>query len=211
MRRRRPVLALIPLFALAGCAGGAGPDRPPLRFAQVSPNGELLGLPTPDVATHAQTLGAWHAKADADGDGRLTRDEMAADAARVFAAYDLNGDGHVTAVELTQARTASPHHVPHAPEPRPSRRRPPAPVTIDPSQVEAVPDGQRGPRARLRMGLDPVMSADADADFRVTAAEMRAHAAGRLAAWDADGDGAVTRAEFLEAQRAAVAFLLDRR
>ncbi len=214
--RRSPtaVSALVPLIlagALAGCAAGPGPDRPPLRFAQVSPNGELLGLPTPDLQTHAQTLDAWFGRVDSNGDGRLTAAEMAADAARVFKAYDRNGDGYVTSVELTEARTSSPYHVPHSPEPRPSRRRPPAPITIDPSQVEATPDGQRGPRARLRMGLDPVMSADANADFRVTEAEFRAHAAGRIAGWDRDGDGAVGRDEFMAAQREAVEFLLSRR
>lgn len=204
---RSLILSSLAALALAGCAASPDRSKPVLRFPQVSPHGELLGTPTPDRTVWTATLGAWFDRADTDRDGRLTKAEIEADAMRAFALFDANGDGQVTAAELTAYRNASPFALPFVPE-RQRRRGPPPPVTIDPSQVEAAPSGERGGRARLRSGLDPVMSADVNADFRVTAAEFRAHAAGRLAVWDRDGDGVLTKAEFLAFQREALEFLL---
>ena len=75
--------------------GPPAPARPPRIF--VSPAGEPF-RPAPGAPPPFET---WFARADADHDGRLTRDEFRADAARFFKVLDVNGDGVVDGFEIT--------------------------------------------------------------------------------------------------------------
>jgi Ca2+-binding EF-hand superfamily protein len=50
-------------------------------------------------------VAAWFSRADADGDGKLTRDEFVADAARFFARLDANHDGVVDGFEIRAYET----------------------------------------------------------------------------------------------------------
>ncbi|HYC02019.1 MAG TPA: hypothetical protein VED40_01925 [Azospirillaceae bacterium] len=207
MRAGSAFLAAVALAVLAGCAG-ADPDRPPLRFRPLSPSGEPVGMPTPDIDAYSKAMEAWFRRADLNGDGSLDQPEFRADADRSFAAFDLDRDATITAAEMTQVRIASPYKPPE--RPASSRRTRPAEAAAE--QVEETPEGERrGPgRTRLRPVLDPVMSADANADFRVTREELRAQSARRAGVYDANADGRVTLPEFIASTREAVSAIRQR-
>ena len=82
-----------------GGPSGEGRPRRPSLF--VSPAGEPFraapGEPYP--------VAAWFIRADANGDGKLTRDELVADAARFFQRLDVNHDGIIDGMELKTYET----------------------------------------------------------------------------------------------------------
>lgn len=167
---------------LAGCAPGRPAMRPLAPVPTASPNGEPLPLqPGPDGCRAALT--GWFARADANNDGVLNLAEMQADAERWFAQADLDHDGTITADELTIIRNRI--NPPAEPE-EPSRIRP------DPRKEERT-----GVRPRHSQ-LDPVMEADANTDFRVSAAEFRAHVESRFAARDPDRRGVINASQLQE-------------
>lgn len=98
------VAGLGTMALLSACASGpsghpGGPEGgPPPQRSEifVSPYGELFvsepGEPYP--------VAAWFADADADGDGRLTAEEFAADGRRWFGTLDQDGDGVVGPSEI---------------------------------------------------------------------------------------------------------------
>lgn len=101
-----------------GADGGRRPPPPPPRPAGPRPGGGRRGPegrpegppPAPGAAAPARKpwIAEHFAELDADGDGRLTRTEMLAEAARTFAAYDTDGDGRLPASEYDRSgvRTA---------------------------------------------------------------------------------------------------------
>jgi Ca2+-binding EF-hand superfamily protein len=109
------IVALLgPALCLAACASDDHPGRregrrddgdsapPPARPALfVSPAGEPFragpGEPYP--------VAVWFRRADANGDGKLTRDEFVADAARFFQVLDVNHDGVIDGLELKAYET----------------------------------------------------------------------------------------------------------
>ena len=200
------VAALAATFAatLAGCSGYPDErDRVPLRYSPVSPSGEPLGMPSRELGPYAEALRGWFGRADANADGVFDAAEAQADADRSFATFDRDGDGSVTASEMTEYRVASPFR---PPPPRATSRRI-RPHVASADQVEEVPEEEQrfaGGRTRLRAALDPVMSADANADFRVTREELRAQSVRKLRGYDLDRDGRVTAEEFVRASREAV-------
>ncbi len=202
----KPLTALAVALVLAGCGGGGPEDRVPIRVMPVSPSGELLGPPASNEAALLPALEAWFGRADANGDGALDRAEFVADADRAFAAFDTNKDGSVTAAELTLLRATSPFRPP--PE-KPSARLRPRSLTLTTAELEdRGPDAQgSGNRPFYRSGADPVMAADANADFRVTAEELRAQAGRLFDKLDSNRDGRVSRAEYLDSERRRLALL----
>lgn len=101
------------------------------------------------------------AKADADGDGVVTVEEMAARRAAEIAALDADGDGFVTAQEMVD-------------------------------RTRAVMEARMLERAQRQLER-----LDADADGQLSVSELPEAPFDRMfAAIDADGDGAVTEAEF---------------
>lgn len=94
-------LAALSLVAMTcACASSPGrPDGPPPVGPQVfvSPYGQPYrsrpGEPYP--------VAAWFATADADGDGRLTPAEFAADGRRFFVGLDTNADDVIGPLEIT--------------------------------------------------------------------------------------------------------------
>jgi hypothetical protein len=178
---RRPSLLLAAAVAMgvAACTSSQAPERkpPPPRWT-VSPNGEPLPF-RPGQDDCRAALSAWFAQADANGDGVLDLAEMQADAARWFARADLDRDGQITSDELAGVRRAI------LPEPEP----------------EPEPDPALGPRGRVaalrqQARPDPVMQADANADFRVSRAEFQAYVAARFA--EAAKGGVVSRAQVVD-------------
>lgn len=80
-----------------GDEDGEGP-RGPRQQLFISPSGQPFrappGAPYP--------VAAWFAQADADHDGRLTREEFRADAMAWFKALDVDGDGQIDMPEVTR-------------------------------------------------------------------------------------------------------------
>lgn len=64
-----------------------------------------LLLAPPAAAQQGPGLDMMFGRADADGDGRITEDELAAMRARNFARADRNGDGRLSAVEVEAVQT----------------------------------------------------------------------------------------------------------
>ncbi|HEY4029133.1 MAG TPA: EF-hand domain-containing protein [Caulobacteraceae bacterium] len=79
--------------------GAPGPRTRPSLF--ISPAGEPFRAGPGD----AYPVGVWFRQADADGDGKLNRDEFTADAARFFQKLDANHDGVIDGAEVKAYET----------------------------------------------------------------------------------------------------------
>lgn len=95
----------LPLLLLAAAQAGAPPpppaSAPRLGRGFISPMGEPVFGRQPGE----DGLVAWFAGADANHDGVLTADEMAADAQRFFVTLDVDGDGEIGPDEITRYET----------------------------------------------------------------------------------------------------------
>ncbi|MFN4163933.1 MAG: hypothetical protein ACK4GK_05120 [Ferrovibrio sp.] len=146
----RGVATTILLVLLTGGCSTISP-APSLQRQIVSPNGEPLGR-AESTARCEERLEAWFQRVDQNRDGRLSDNEWLADADAWFARIDADRDGFATVSELTLIRRSLD---PAEPAPPPQTvRRGRSPTIID-----------RSP--------DPVMAADTNLDFRVSAAEFR--------------------------------------
>lgn len=191
-----PMLAALGVLALAACATGESRDpapKGPRSSLFLSPAGEPFragpGEPYP--------VGAWFAQADSDHDGKLTREEFRADFARFFKVLDEDHNGSLDGVETQRYETVI------APEVLPRL-----------AQVQGGFPGERGsgserrlaepPPARKGQSYDgapayslfnvsePVASADADFDGKITLEEFLQAADRRFAQLDKNKDGYLT-------------------
>ena len=125
-------------FRGEGGESGPPPARPSLF---ISPAGEPFragpGEPYP--------VAVWFRGADANGDGKLTRDEFVADAARYFQTLDLNHDGVIDGQELKAYETEN------RPRGSPARRRQAQPAPGGRSNVPLSRPGT-GPAAAAAAG-----------------------------------------------------------
>jgi hypothetical protein len=171
-RVARAILAAALLaLPLLGCSSRDEPEDDPLVHPVLSPNGEPLTGSRLGTRSCAEALETWQAK----WGGRLAIQAYVADAEAQFRAMDLDRDGVLTSAELTQLRAQ--HRIERKEnEERRARRR-----------IEA--------RATRTQTADPVMSADANLDFRVTRDEFLAYAQRRFRALDTNGNGTLDRAE----------------
>ncbi len=106
-RLRRLITATLGVLCLAGCATGDAPEQP---GPSGGPHGRGLRYPNTFVSPagkpyHARfgepyPVSAWFAAADSDHDGRLTREEMRADAKAFFLELDTNHDGMIDGAEV---------------------------------------------------------------------------------------------------------------
>lgn len=175
---RALILPLSILALLANCGGGRPPEpKAPPATSTTSPNGELL--PFHAGADDCRgALAAWFGRADRNGDGMLDLAEMQADGDRWFAVADMDHDGQITSDELAAVRRQM------LPDPEPEAEA-----------EHGVPPGRRAvPRSQAR--VDSVMQADANADFRVTAAEFRAYVTAQFA--ERERGGVIAQAQVLE-------------
>ncbi len=150
--------------------GGATDEEPVVPIVLFSPNGEPLsgaefGQPQCDDA-----LERWFGRVDANHDGAIDRQEFLADARVQFGRMDLDHDGFITADELSTFRAA---YLPTGRREGRDRRDAPGGAT------KALPSGVP----------DPVMSADANLDFKVSLAEFIALAEENFVRLDSDRNG----------------------
>jgi len=143
------------------------------------------------------------AKADADGNGVLTRAEVQTNATAMFAKMDANGDGKVDQADRAAKRTEM--------QAKAFERFDANRAERGEKRAEAGEPGKRGPGMRghhgkrgghhgMRGGM--MMKADANGDKAISAAEFQTAALARFDAADANKDGQVT-ADERQAQRAA--------
>lgn len=157
---------------------------PPRAHLFISPAGQPFRAP-PD---QPYPVAAWFAQADADRDGRLTRDEFRADADIWFRALDADENGHIGMIEVQRWEEQL---VPEIARDAlggggamMSRRGPPGRNQADHRhQGAAVYSLVNEPH--------PVRGADADFSMSVSPKEWRAAADRRFAVLDPDGDGVV--------------------
>jgi hypothetical protein len=158
------------------------PGRPPPRAQLfISPSGQPFraapGRPYPSAD--------WFAQADADHDGRLTRDEFRADADAWFKVVDKDGDGQLG---MLDAQRWEEELVPEmSRDPMGSgigRRGPPKRNELDTRRQGAA-------AYSLINEPHPIRGADADFSMSVSLKEWRAAADRRFAILDKDGDGVV--------------------
>ena len=159
---------------------GDGPPRPRAQLF-ISPSGQPFRAPPGQPYPSA----AWFAVADADHDGRLTRDEFRADAEAWFKTLDANGDGGLGMPEATRWEEEL--------VPEVSRSGGAGYGVRGRNELNTRTQGA-GPYS-LIAEPHPVRGADADLDYQVTSREWRAAADRRFAVLDPDGDGAVLAAD----------------
>ena len=139
--------------------------------------------------------GGWLMRADANGDGIVTRDEVTADADRRFAVRDRDRDGNVSRDEQRAARDA--RREPPAPGATGTVPTPPPPGTADaPPSPDARGDDRRRramrPKTREQArerALRMFDRADANHDGRVDAQEIEAMRLLMRARFAEPGDG----------------------
>ena len=183
---------------------GDGPRRGAMLF--ISPSGEPFRGP--------DGLQRWFDGADTDHDGALSPAEFRADAMRVFKMLDTNGDGVLDGREIQAYETEI------APEITglglPDEAAGPRPDPGQPRQGGGRRGGGGegrgggfggfggGPRGGGREGAarysllnepEPVLGADLDIDFKVSAAEWRKTADKRFALLDTKAQGRLTLAD----------------
>lgn len=196
MRMRNWIGLLGLTLVLAGCSGGpkGGPppgfgfgdedrDGPPQPRTQlfISPSGQPFRAP----GDKPYPVAAWFAEADANHDGRLTRDEFRADADRWFKALDVDSDGQISMPEVTRWEE----------ELVPEITR--SGLGMTGASARGGRGGGAGGGTRLQGAgayslinePHPIRGADADFSFGVSKAEWRAASDRRFALLDVDGDG----------------------
>lgn len=181
----------------AACASGGSQrgfedddadDAPPGPRIQlfISPAGKPFRAP----ADQPYPVAGWFAEADRDRDGRLTRDEVRADADAWFKSLDADADGQISMPEATRweevlvpeiTRTGSGR----GPMGGGRRAGPVGRNELDTRRQGAAPYS-------LINEPHPIRGADADLSFGVSLAEFRAASDRRFALLDMDGDGGVS-------------------
>jgi hypothetical protein len=167
--------------------GGEGPRAPRAQLF-ISPAGEPFRAPR----GQPYPVAAWFAKADADHDGRLTRDEFRTDADAWFKVLDVDNDGLIGMPEATRWEEEL------VPE-----------TTRSGLGMRGVSDRRSSAAARNTVDTrmqgaaayslinepHPIRGADADFSFSVSRAEWRAASDRRFRLLDTDGDGAILLAD----------------
>jgi hypothetical protein len=179
------------LFAAAAQAPATAPSvaAPTRRWTRlfISPMGE----PFRPKSRDDDTLANWFAQADKNHDGRLTLDEMQADAERFFATLDVTHDGEIDPDDITRYETVV------------------APEVTAGSSYGLFDASESGSPKFIRGGTDlhqgagrfglldlpePVVSADSNFNRGVSVTEFRQAAAQRFLALDLDHHGYLTLA-----------------
>jgi len=205
--------------ALTACSGPGGPDGPsgPDRVGAsrhslvLSPNAEPLT--GGDLGWHPceAVLADWAIRIGSGHDGSLSRQDFLADARAQFARMDGDGDGFITADELSAYRApfrpVPPPHEPHMRRGDGGDGEISGHVGFPGSGWGGRGGGPRdggggGPRdgggpdrGAISTNEDPVMAADTNLDFKVSLDEFLHQAALIFDALDLDHNGILDPAE----------------
>lgn len=177
------------LAACSGPGGPGGPGRPggPQQIPTLSPNAEPLTGGELGWRPCEAALGDWAARVDSTHGGAISRQDFLADARAQFARMDGDGDGFITADELSAYRAPfRPVASPHDPHMREGDR----------GDGGGGPHGGGGPdRSGPSTDEDPVMSADTNLDFKVSLDEFLIQANRLFDSLDLDHNGTLDPAE----------------
>jgi hypothetical protein len=206
--KRILILAFLTSVATAAASQmpQARPDRARPAPVFVSPMGEPFR-----EGSVAAGLERWFAGGDSDRDGGLTLTELTADAARFFAALDVDGDGEIEPVEMNRYEREVAPEIQLGTErfgPRERRRlrrlderRQESQSRGDALIARSREDDGIGLEGAGRFGLinipQPVIDADSDLNRGVHRAEFAAAAGRRFLILDSDRDGRLTRPELI--------------
>jgi hypothetical protein len=206
LRTCPPLAIAVPLLiamALAACASDGGPaDRGPRDSLFLSPAGKPFragpGQPYP--------VSVWFAEADADHDGKLTREELRADFAAFFKTLDVDHDGMIDGIEtsryeeqvapevlprLAQVGGGFPGEriqtLPGVDEPRKAPRR-----LAEVPLRRGGPSFDGAPEFSLLNVSEPVSSADMNFDGKISLEEYLLAADRRFALLDTEKRGYLT-------------------
>ena len=181
---------------------GGPPGQEPPRREQlfISPSGEPFRAPR----GQPYPVAAWFARADADHDGALSREEFAADARAFHARLDIDHDGFVDGFEVADyEKNVAPEILSPLDRGDESHRAVVTDVGRKPfiGLPRAVDRGVAYGRSRNGAGLyglinevQPVMAQDSDLDRRIDIKEVGIAAKDRFSILDRDGDGRLTLA-----------------
>ena len=204
----------LPAMILASLLAVAEPEPVVVTGHFWAPFISPMGEPFRPRAAGDDMLAAWFHKADRNGDGFLTVDEMQADAERFFATLDTDNDGEIRSEELVHYEWEVAPDVQVM-----SRTRPAAAGPADSSHSSRADSdsssrngaGYSGRRkSRFRTGNDygfegagryalldmpePVAAADTGFDGKISLDEFRQAAARRFAILDVQQQGKLTLA-----------------
>jgi hypothetical protein len=189
-------LAAIALASiLAACAGtdtAEKPDKGPHASLFLSP----AGKPFHAEAGQPYPVAPWFKEADANHDGKLTREEFRADFSTFFKTLDANGDGFIDGIEIGDyERNVAPEVLPRLaqidggfPGERPSKG--PRSLAQAPTKRGQIYDGAS--EFSLTSTSEPVASADLNFDGKISLEEFLAAADRRFDQLDKDRDGFLT-------------------
>jgi Ca2+-binding EF-hand superfamily protein len=193
------IALLAPLFILA--ADPPEIERLPMRGPPeaghvsvnvfISPSGE----PFRGAPDEPYPVAVWFARADADHDGAISPEEFTADAKAFFDILDVHHDGVVDGFEIGDYETkVAPEIQPNLgglveEEPPPTRASEVTPHVKPPAKKPKRYTVKGAAVFGLLLDPEPVASADADLDGKVTLKEAMAAAARRFKRLDANHDG----------------------
>ena len=179
------------LVLAAGAAAAAPRQTGPTLF--LSPAGE----PFHAEAGKPYPVSVWFAQADTNHDGKLTKDEFRADFTRFFNLLDQNHDGVIDGVELQRyEQQVAPEVLPRLAQVQggyPGERGGAGDKRLaEPPRTRSGQDYDGAPAYSLFNVSEPVASADADFDGRITLEEFLRTADRRFDQLDKAKDGYLT-------------------
>ena len=192
--RMKRLLIIFAVFALAACASSQNKkqaEHAGLTRILYSPtgdplNGGPLGHPAcPEAVKH------WFDRVDANHDGTITLDEFINDSKIQFQRMDIDKNGYLVSEELERFR------MPYRNES--AEEKPPASSDGQEGQQLSGRHHGSGNGSENSSGgsnvIDPVMSADANLDYKVTPDEFIAYSRKVFTNLDADHKGKLSPAE----------------
>ncbi|RJF88565.1 EF-hand domain-containing protein [Oleomonas cavernae] len=185
------LLATCLISALGACGDGRPAGMVALAALPTAPATTLAGdlLNAGHEGDCPTLMAQWSSSADGNGDGLLELDEAQADAARLFALLDRNGDRFLSPSELAAYRDRV---APAAYADRAVSLASHNTADSDSQKKKTLPATHD---VGLRGEPDPIMAADGNLDFRVSPDELAAKVAERFARLDRDHDGKLDAGE----------------